>query len=173
MAERYIFDLPVYRLTQEQREAEGIRYAMQKVFPAGTLHGNLFRQQAEDNPAEYQRKLTQTIHSLHRGDWMFNEIVGYIRLHFVGTQVRGEYYAPSRKRISRSKTRDFQFQTWKLAPEVEIDQPITTASIANAIDLYIAACRKEIKHRHIDASIFHSLSPHVDWLQLYGSESDA
>jgi hypothetical protein len=27
------------------------------------------------------------------GPWNFNEIIGFIRLHFLGSQIRGEYFA--------------------------------------------------------------------------------
>ena len=169
MTDQYFFDLPVYRLTQEEREAEGHKYVMNTVFPPGTIHGDLFRKQAQSDPDDYQRKLSQTLHSFHGGLWLFNEIIGYIRLHFVGSQVRGEYFAPSRKRIVRSKARNFQFQTWKLAPEVEITHPITTQTIAQAIDQYISDCRLEIPRRHIDSTMYDSVSPHINWFQLYSA----
>lgn len=173
MTERYFFDLPVYRLSQEEREAEGIKYVMNTVFPLGTLHGDILREQAHSEPDEYQRKLSQTLHSYHGGPWIFNEIIGYIKLHFVGTQIRGEYFAPSRKRIIRSRIRDFQFQTWKLAPEVEIAFPITSEAIYQAVGRYIDACRLEIPRRYIDSTLFDSISPHINWLQLYRAVGDA
>ena len=48
------------------------------------------------------------------GPWIFNEIVGYIRLHFMGNQVRGEYFAVQRKRIVRTRRKQLEFLDWNL-----------------------------------------------------------
>ena len=33
------------------------------------------------------------------GPWYFNEIIGYLRLHFLGSQVRGEYFGSKKKKL--------------------------------------------------------------------------
>ena len=80
--------------------------------------------------------------------------------------MRGEYYAPSKKRIVRTRTKTLEFQTWKLASEVDIELPVTNATIRNAISEYIEACRKEVPRRFVDATLFEALSQHVDWLSF-------
>lgn len=105
------------------------------------------------------------------GCWEFNEIIGYIRLHFLGSQVRGEYFSVNKKRIVRTRTKQFEFMTWKLAPEVEIEPPYGTAEILNAIYQYIEDCRHEVRTRYIDTSKLDAIAPFVDWERLFRSPS--
>ena len=163
------FDLPVYRLTRAEHEVECQAY-IRKVFPRGTLHGDLLHQQETSDPADYARKIDQTLNSFGN-PWQFNEIVGYVRLHFVGTQVRGEYFGPKGTRVvrSRSRWRGIEFKSWKLAPEAEIDRPILAGTILAAVERYIAACRRELPRRHIDTEVFQSLAPHINWPSIFSA----
>lgn len=105
------------------------------------------------------------------GPWQFNEIVGYIRLYFLGSQVRGEYFSAEKKRNLLGRTKVYTFRSWKLAPETElIDQhPPTNARIWEAIQGYVDKCRNELtKGRVIDDSGLVAIGPHVDWLSVLG-----
>jgi hypothetical protein len=97
---------------------------------------------------------------------MYNEIVGYIRLHFLGSQVRGEYIGVRKKRIVRTRTKIVEFHTWKPAPEVEISRPTANEGIFGAALEYIALCRKELPRRYIDTELFDLIGKHVNWLGL-------
>ncbi len=101
------------------------------------------------------------------GCWQFNEIIGYIKLDFLGSQIRGEYFAVDRKRIVRTRTKTFEYKTWKLAPEIDIEQPYGTGEVLGAIQRYIQACKAELPKRFIDTSNFDKLAPHIDWGTLY------
>lgn len=162
---RYFFDLPVYRVSQTQYEAELLAHIENVVFPVGTPHGDLHRRCASEDRPAYDRQLSDCRQSFG-GCWQFNEIIGYVRLHFRGIQILGEYFAPERKRIVRTRTRTLTFRTWKLAPEVEIESPITNASITTAISQYVSACRRELKGRFIDARLLDQLLPQMNWLSL-------
>lgn len=163
---RYFYDLPVYRLGEGEYYAKAKEYTEAVAFPSGTLHGEHFRRAQRNDPAEHSLMVGQTLES-YGGCWTFNEIIGYIRLHFLGTQVRGEYFAPNKKRLVRTRTRQLYFRTWKLAPEVEIELPICSESIRAAIDQYIKDCRRELPTRHIDVSVFNAINRHVDWFALF------
>ena len=54
------------------------------------------------------------------GAWEYNEIIGYIRLYFFGTQVRGEYWGVNSKRVVRTRKKTLEYKTWKLAPEIDL-----------------------------------------------------
>ena len=166
----YFFDLPVYRLPESSYYAEFKRYVQEVIFPPGTLQGQYLRKLENSDPSAFSDVVNRNLEG-YGGIWRYNEIVGYIRLHFLGTQVRGEYFAPNRRRIMRTRTRTLEFRTWKLAPEEEIATPITTDSVRKSVESYIKACRKELGKRYIDTTLFESLAPHIDWLSLY--ESDA
>lgn len=101
------------------------------------------------------------------GPWQYNEIVGYIRLHFVGSQIRGEYFAPNTSRIVKTRKRVFWLQTHKLAPEVSIPLTATSGQIFDLIKDYVDACKRELPRRYIDASQLMRLGPFVDWKGLY------
>lgn len=153
MALLRFYDLPVYRLDNEGYNAEYARYiesARRKL--AG--------------PASAELLSDELLGRGFGGSWLFNEIIGYIRLHFRGTQILGEYYSVSRRRIVRSRSKIIDLQSWKLAPEVDISSPYRTPQVLAAINAYIAACRREVPHRFIDASLFDVISPHVDWEAL-------
>ena len=106
------------------------------------------------------------------GAWNYNEIIGYIRLHILGTQIRGEYFAVNKKRILRTRNRQLEFKTWKLAPEVEIQDPFNDTNILAAIYQYIDDCRRELPSRFIDSEVFDGLSGFVNWERLF-NENDA
>lgn len=100
------------------------------------------------------------------GAWRFNEIVGYIRLYFLGTQIRGEHHGVYKSRIVRTMTKPFEFIHWKLAPEIEIPHPITDEGIFRAVLEYVDDCRKELPRRHIDSTSLMVLGKHLRWREL-------
>lgn len=162
MATARFFDLPVYRISREKYYAERDAHADAIQFQTGSPNEGKLRKFAMDNPGSgiaWRHHLDLA----YGGCWEFNEIIGYIRLHFLGSQVRGEYFAVSKKRIVRTRTKTLEFRTHKLAPEVEIEQPYGTQEVLAAIDHYIAACRRELKGRVIETSNFDALAKHVNW----------
>jgi len=170
MATRYFFDLPVYRLPRDEYYAARDAHIENSIFRPGTPEEPFLRQQEKSNPHRndaFRDHLQRT----YGGCWEFNEIIGYIRLHFLGSQVRGEYFAVAKKRIVRTRTKTLEYRTWKLAPEVEIEPPYGSVEILNAVQKYIRDCKKEIPARHIDTVQFDRLAKHVDWESLFGNES--
>jgi hypothetical protein len=157
----YFYDLPVYRLSREAYDKELDREVDITLYPASDPSAAARREKSKPDP----RTVTLFQEHLHRkyGCWEFNEIIGHIRLHFLGGQVRGEYFAVSRKNVVRTRTKTVEYQTWKLAPEVDIERPYGKAEILAAIRTYIEDCRREVPRRFIDASRFELLAPHVDW----------
>ena len=95
-----------------------------------------------------------------------NEIVGYVKLHFLGTQIRGEYWATIPKRKVRTRRKQFEYKTHKLAAEIEI-RDFTQEGIIKAVDKYIGRCKKEVKNRHLDLREFDKLKAHINWSSLY------
>lgn len=162
----YFFDLPVYRLTAGTYYAARSDYIDKVLFRPGSPDEQYLRGKDRNNPRDkdwFRDYLGKT----YGGCWEFNEIIGYIRLHFLGSQVRGEYFSVNKKRIVRTRTKRFEFMTWKLAPEVEIEPPYGTAEILDAIYEYINDCRREVPKRYIDTSKFDTIAPFVDWEGLF------
>ncbi len=169
MGYKYFYDLPVYRLTEQQYYHEREKYIEEAIFPRNTPNLEQLRQLEKDKPSIINAlRLRHEIS--YGGAWKFNEIIGYIRLHFLGTQVRGAYFDPNKKRIVRTRCRTLDLQTLKLAPEIDIEHPISNTTILAAVTQYIQDCRRELPRRFIDTELFDSLSLHINWLALFNSK---
>ena len=153
----YFHDLPVYRLTEDAYYAAREKYAAD--FVADTFrHGG--------GTPESIKRLTESMkqHDYDKhGPWRFNEIIGYVRLHFLGTQVRGEYYAVKRSRHVLTRTKTLVYHTHKLAPEHQVPRDATNEEILQVIREYVDACRREEPRRHLDDSWLRTAGRFVDW----------
>jgi uncharacterized protein Usg len=111
---------------------------------SGPLHQVDDKEIYEKNP-DIKSYLKNHLINRYGGAWNFNEIKGYIRLHFLETQIRGEYWGVNAKRIIRTRKKIFEFKDWKLAPEIEIHPESDSMSIYSKILEYLDDCRKELK----------------------------
>jgi len=100
------------------------------------------------------------------GAWQFNEIVGYLRVHIVGTQVRAEHWSVRRKRSVRTRKKTLEWVTHKLAPESELPMDGTNAEIFAAIAIHVESCRKLLAPRVLDTTLMENVGPHVNWRAL-------
>lgn len=152
------YDIPIYRLSEKEyyhkRDSsisKNIEFCMQELDPTPemiTRNRNWREQHFYEN----------------YGPWRYNEIIGYIRLHFLGSQVRGEYLSAERKRNGLSRNRVFTYRTHKLAPEVNIWPQSSNEQIFGLILGYLDRCEKELKKgRFLDRDLFEKLGRHVDW----------
>ena len=163
---KFFYDVPVYRLPADEYYRQRKRYIEDNLFPPNLPYRNelIAEDQADPKPNSFMR---DHLAKSYGGMWQFNEIIGYIRLHFLGTQVRGEYYAVLRKRIVRTRQKVLEYHTWKLVPEREVWDSSSSDKIYSVILDYIEDCRSELKNRYIDSSILESIGPYVDWKALY------
>jgi hypothetical protein len=163
---RYFYDLPVYRVSQDAYQRELEAYYEKKIFEKP--HADRIREHYKRNPRLLEQ-VKQFYWSKFGGAWQFNEIVGYIRLHFLGSQVRGEWIAMPRSAGRRTRKKQFEYLAWKLAPEVDIAGPLNRRNVLTAIRRYIDACRRELpRNRYIDTEQFEELAPFVDWVRYLG-----
>jgi hypothetical protein len=94
---------------------------------------------------------------------MFNEIIGYIRLHFFDRQIAGEYYVVNAERIVRTRQKTFVYETHnELAEVIDIPDDSSSREIYMLIREYLGGCAKEVKGRYIDKTIFDRIGPFVD-----------
>jgi hypothetical protein len=160
MNDIYFHTLPVYRLDSASYYSQREKYVTSNI-PNTELHKQFYREHPEQ-----EAQLRDHLNSKFGGCWDFNEIVGFVRLHILGSQVRGEYFGVKAKRIIRTRKKVFEYQTHKLAPEVEIHHEFTNENIFDAICVYIELCRGELKNRFIDDRDFMVIGRHINWKEI-------
>ena len=115
----YFYDVPVYRVPEACFYAERDRYIDITMF--GTLPDEReFRKAFYERNADTRINLEDRLEKTFGGPWCFNEIVGYVRLHFLGSQVRGALWMVDRKRIVKSRTKLILPQSHKVVYEEDI-----------------------------------------------------
>ncbi len=98
------------------------------------------------------------------GMWEYNEIIGYIKLYILGSQIRGEYYSVNAKKIVKTRKKQFELVSDKIEPELELPLLEDNVAIYNTILTYIDNCKKnlKIKNRFIDSSLFEVIGQHIN-----------
>jgi hypothetical protein len=155
----FFFISPVYRLDEEKYYAN-----LNKDFES-VVSGAWDQEFREKHPDMVQGWRNHH-HTTYGGAWDFNEIVGYIKLYFLGTQVRGEYWSTIPKRKIRTRRKQFEYKTHKMYVEIEIREK-TKEGILAAIEEYLEGCARELKNRHIDRKEFDKLKNHIDWPAVF------
>lgn len=163
MREIYFYDLPVYRITEDAYYKDFEKHVDRILF--GHVGGEALREEYQANPRRYDGPREHLLPG-YGGMWRFNEIIGCIRLHFCGTQVRGEYFAVPNKIVRKSRTKRLEYLSHKLSPEVEIQQPYGNEQILHAVRQYISDCRRKLRHRHLDTEVFEQFAPNIRWENL-------
>ena len=166
MIEKYFYDVPVYRLSRERYCKDMDKYIKKHMYSGSPNH----IKRMEDF---YRKEPTQKLASEDRlrksygGSWEYNEIIGYIRLYFFGTQIRGEYWGVNSKRVVRTRKKILEYKTWKLASEIDLHWGPDSSSIFSQILKYLERCHKELKGRYIDTRNFKAIGSYIDWKSLY------
>ena len=155
----YIFILPVYRVEEEKYYAD-LNEDFERLVSDG------WDQEFRDKYYSLVQGWRNHHHASYGGAWNFNEIVGYIKLYFLGTQVRGEYWSTIPKRKVKTRKKQFEYKTHKLYVEIEIREKSKEGILA-AIEEYLEGCRRELKNRHIDRKEFDKLKNHIDWPAVF------
>lgn len=166
MGNRYFLDLPIYRIAEDRYFRERETFIEKGLYSVNSekLHSGL-QSIYEANP-QFADAARDRLATSYGGIWRFNEIVGYVRLYFLGTQIRGEHYGVRRNRLVRTRTKTFEFIHWKLATEVNVPNPITDEGIYRAVLEYVERCRAEFPRRHIDSEPLVVLGEHLRWREL-------
>lgn len=156
---KYFFDIPVYRLSYEDYKNEVNK----------SIKGNYYYFFINKDGTKKNELITFESHyakSIKYHDiWDYNEIIGYIKLYILGTQVRGKYYQHKSTRIRKTRTKSFIFKTHKLTPEINIHNK-TNSEIYILILDYLENCKLELKKRFIDIDNFRNIGQYVDWNKL-------
>jgi|SRR5579885_818249 hypothetical protein len=161
-----LWDIPVYRISEKKYYEQRNEYIEKRIFRVGSDEETALRAHYKLFPHDYARFADHLARSFG-GMWRYNEIVGYIRIHFFGGQIRGEYIGLYGKRIVRSRRKLFEIKTHKLAAEITVYGCKESSDIFRLLQRYINDCKKELKGRFVDDSIFHRIGAYVDWEKLF------
>jgi len=159
----YLFDVPVYRLPREKYEAGQKAYIESVMFETDD-----FRQFYESNRNQ-EIMMRDHLWKRYGGPWQFNEIIGYIRLHFFGTQIRGEWWRVGAKRVARTRTKILVNRGWKVVYEEEIPDGSASNDIYLLILSYLERAQNDehLKRFYVDTSVFERIGPHIDWVAAF------
>jgi hypothetical protein len=163
---KYFHDLPVYRLPAGDYYSARGKFIDETMYPKDNPYSDHTRDQHKKNPST-KVAFEDHLSRIYGGVWRYNEIIGYVRLHFLGSQIRGEYYGVGSKRIVRTRKKILEYKTWKLAPEIDIPSNSTNKQIFELVIKYVNSCRKELKKRYIDSELLEIIGQYVDWRRLW------
>jgi len=166
MREKYFYDVSVYRLSRERYYQDMNKYINKHMHSGSPSHIKMIEDSYTKEPTQ-KRASEDRLRKSYGGAWEYNEIIGYIRLYFFGTQIRGEYWGVNSKRVVRTRNKIFEYKTWKLASEMDLHREPDSLSIFSKILKYLKKCQKELKGRYIDTRNFKAIGFYVDWKSLY------
>lgn len=158
-----LFDIPVYRLPEKLYSKQQEDYVKTIIpgYDADNLFANITKDKAKQkiNEASYYFKE-------FGGGWRYNEIIGYIRIHKFGNQIRAEYWQTDAKRIVKTRKKQFVIKNRKLVPEVKIKNTSSNDDINKALDTCISRCKSKLKTRYIDLDDYNKTLKHVNWVSV-------
>lgn len=162
------FDVPIYRLPEDKYYAEREKYIDKMMYgtdPEERRSKEEFYERNPDNKINFEDHLQKSF----GGPWTFNEIIGYIRLYFLGTQIRGELWMVNKKRLVRTRKKLILWQSHNVSYEERIPFSATNEEVFEAILTYLDRAKKEVKGRVIDTAKLEALGKYVDWNGLRNS----
>ncbi len=157
----YFMVIPVYRLKKDEYSRQ-----MQQHLDKQFENDSDLVKKAYQNNSNLKAQFESHFRKTYGGAWEFNEIIGFIKLYFYGTQIRGEYWSVAAKRITKTRKKQFEYKTHKLSYELTIRDK-SNNSILAIVQKYIENCKKELKNRYLDTREFDTLAPYINWELLY------
>ncbi|TDA69667.1 hypothetical protein E0765_00025 [Sulfuricurvum sp. IAE1] len=159
---KYFFDIPVYRLSEEKYDAQTDAEIQENYQQMYLKNG---RAKPSISYDDYFEKM-----SIFYDPWRFNETIGYIRLYFLGHEIRGDYCQHKVSRIYKTRRKHIRYKTYKLADEISILNQNDT-QIYESILLYLQKCASELPKRYIDMENFKQIGRYVHWNALIRNET--
>ncbi len=106
MNRAFFHDVPVYRLSRDRYYKEMDQYIEKSMYRDPQNPDTTMKEFHERKP-EMKIQFREHLRNSYGGAWNYNEIIGYIRLYFLGSQIRGEYWETKTKRKVRSRKKVF------------------------------------------------------------------
>lgn len=153
----YVFDLPVYRLSNADYDS-----AREKAISADRAKINITHPNFEI-PDLMDRAIRSNRHQQY-GEWQFNEVIAYIRLYFSGSQLMSTYHSAEKQRNRLSRSKVFTERSRGITLKFIVGG--TSTEIWATVKDYVEACKKVKKKCFIDDSTLTRIGPHMDWQSI-------
>jgi len=166
MAECYLFDIPIYWCSQEKFNTD---YAKRL-----KTHIEEFEINSGYPLTESLRiSLEDSFWRSYIAPWRFNQIVGWLRIYKLGTQIRGELWYMNAKRAGRQLTKK-QFSLKGKAFEIRVYPNETSAEVySNLLGDIESFARTLRRNEVLELQPFKELAPFVNWRELVCSRPGA
>lgn len=160
----HFFEIAIYRCRVETHTHEQER-AKQKYM-------EFFEASRESAPSSYERA-SSWFDSEHWYPWQYNEVIGWLRLYTLGSQIRGELWMAKAKRHVAGGRRRF-FYMGK-AFELHTFPSQTDGEIQAEVMQELEQFSKEPsrRSRYLDLECFEVAAPAINWRKLVGFEQSA
>jgi hypothetical protein len=161
-----IFELPVYRCTEEQLSCEqkascaaAAQPVAQSLKKVPLITPERVAQEVEDFKSRWRQREAHC--------WDFNEVVGWIRLYARPGSIGASLFILD-KRISRTLVRKrFLWDSWNFI-DMSVSKKQSNAEIFETLKKLILAESRERfnQRRYVDIGVLDALGPHLDWVAL-------
>jgi hypothetical protein len=166
-SEKILFDVPVYRLTKKEYESQQDAYICKNI-----SDGNYSVQEMYRRHPDVKRQAENHLWESYGGSWLFNEIIGFIRLFFLSDQIRGEYFRVKAKKIVRTRRKIFEPLGIEITAPRRIPQKSSNQEIFDHIKSFLSRAQNEneLKKHYVDTSVLEYIGSHMDWNALLEEE---
>ena len=163
MRDKYIFDIPVYRKSHDEFDAE-IDTAMAKRVEHIISHDP----QRRRPDRETHQRLHHAVIAESGGPWQFNQIVGWLRLFVEGDKIGCHPWWVDAKRLSR---RMRQKRLYLQTTSDVLGVRLRNESSNEIYDILLKrlsekAEEQPYKNRYVDLDIFRRVGPFIDWREM-------
>ena len=161
LAEKYFFEIAVYRNSEDEFNSD-LEKARKK-------HKERLSSELGILPETETYKRSVEAFTGQYGSWRYNQVIGWIRLYSLGTQIRGEYWFVKAKRIHRNMKDRYFFNHGK-AFEINLSQHDSSEEIFLQVSNQLENLKQEkpFKGRHIDLEAFLTAGVYMNWRRLLG-----
>ncbi len=165
---KIFFDVPVYRLTKGKYESDQRAFIQREM----SADGNRNVQEMYRRHPDVKRQAENHLWESYGGSWLFNEIIGFIRLFFLSDQIRGEYFHLQAKKIVRTRRKVFGPLGVEITAPRKTPQNSSNQEIFYHIRNFLSRAQNEseLKKHYIDTSVLEYIGPHMDWNALLEEE---
>lgn len=161
-----LIELPIYRCSPGKFEEETRRLVARRV---GAMLGML-GSDALDKESIIARVESSVRHE--RGEWKFNQIIGWIVIFADGLRVKGDWWGPESSRI-RSRPHRHEVSLRRRVIEFVVLENSTSSSIYDTLISELTALHelKLFRGQYVDVSVLHGIGRCVDWRAVLGIQS--